>query len=52
MSEDQKNGRWNPARWRREGGKLFWAWIAYQSIKGLITLTLIWIPLFMIWLNR
>lgn len=23
----------------------FWAWIAYQTIKGLITTTLIWVPL-------
>lgn len=23
----------------------FWAWIAYQTIKGLITTTLVWAPL-------
>lgn len=27
--------------------ELFWAWIAYQSVKGLTTLTLIWIPLWL-----
>jgi hypothetical protein len=28
---------------------LFWVWIAYQSIKGMTTLLLIWIPLFLLW---
>ena len=40
-------------RVRKHGGagkKLFWVWIAYQSIKGVITLSLIWIPLLMLWL--
>ncbi len=32
--------------------ELFWAWIAYQSIKGLITTSLIWIPLIMLWLGQ
>lgn len=30
--------------------RLFWAWVAYQSIKGLVTLSFIWIPLFL-WLR-
>ena len=29
--------------------RMFWLWIAYQAIKGTITLTLIWIPLFLLW---
>ena len=29
--------------------ELFWVWIAYQSVKGLITTSLIWIPLFVWW---
>lgn len=29
--------------------RLFWWWVGYQAIKGMITLTLIWIPLFLIW---
>ena len=33
------------------GKKVFWIWIAYQSIKGVITLSLIWIPLFLLWLQ-
>lgn len=38
-------------RFREGGGKAFWIWIAYQSIKGMITLSLIWIPLFLLWLR-
>lgn len=29
--------------------ELFWVWIAYQSIKGMTTLMLIWIPLWLVW---
>lgn len=29
----------------RGASAAFWTWIAYQTIKGLITTTLIWIPL-------
>lgn len=30
----------------KDGGrKVFWAWIAYQTIKGILTTSLIWIPL-------
>ena len=29
--------------------KMFWLWIAYQAIKGMTTMTLIWIPLFLFW---
>lgn len=32
--------------------RLFWWWIAYQSIKGAITLSLIWIPLLILWLRN
>ncbi|MEL6567225.1 MAG: hypothetical protein AAFQ22_02330 [Pseudomonadota bacterium] len=32
--------------------RLFWWWIAYQSIKGVITLSLIWIPLLLLWLRN
>lgn len=37
---------------RRLGRRAFWIWIAYQSIKGAITLSLIWIPLFWFWLSK
>jgi hypothetical protein len=29
--------------------RLFWYWIAYQAVKGTLTLSLIWIPLFLLW---
>lgn len=29
--------------------RMFWLWIAYQAVKGTTTLTLIWIPLFLLW---
>ncbi|MEM1152382.1 MAG: hypothetical protein AAGI03_17875 [Pseudomonadota bacterium] len=32
--------------------RLFWWWAAYQSIKGAITLSLIWIPLLILWLRN
>lgn len=31
--------------------RLFWYWIAYQAIKGMLTLSLIWIPLLLVWLR-
>lgn len=32
--------------------KMFWLWISYQAIKGSLTLTLIWIPLFLLWKQK
>jgi len=32
--------------------KMFWAWIAYQSIKGTLTLSLIWVPIFYLWFTK
>ena len=34
---------------KRHKKELFWIWIAYQTIKGLITLTFIWLPLWLLW---
>lgn len=31
--------------------RAFWIWIVYQSVKGMITLSLIWIPLLWFWLR-
>jgi len=31
--------------------RFFWWWITYQAIKGILTLSLIWIPLFMLWMG-
>ena len=28
---------------------MFWLWLSYQAIKGSLTLTFIWIPLFLLW---
>ncbi len=36
-------------KFKKPGKNMFWAWIAYQSIKGTLTLSFIWIPLFYIW---
>ena len=58
---DRDDAPWARKLWRRmrrpggagkgAGKKVFWIWIAYQSIKGVITLSLIWIPLFLLWLQ-
>jgi hypothetical protein len=43
-----------PPLWRRfkkPGKNMFWAWIAYQAIKGTLTTSLIWIPLIWAWLH-
>ncbi len=32
---------------KEKGGKVFWLWIGYQTIKGIITTSLIWVPLWM-----
>lgn len=34
---------------KKPAGKLFWAWVAYQAIKGTLTLSFIWIPLLYLW---
>jgi hypothetical protein len=34
------------------GKKLFWVWVGYQSVKGILTLSFIWIPLLLLWLNK
>ena len=39
-------------RWLNANRKrFFWWWIAYQAVKGIITLSLIWIPLLLLWLR-
>jgi len=53
MSERITANRFNPLKAVRyiedHKKKLFWVWIAYQSVKGITTLTLIWIPLWLVW---
>ncbi|MEL6416635.1 MAG: hypothetical protein AAFQ15_17015 [Pseudomonadota bacterium] len=31
--------------------RFFWWWVGYQAVKGILTLSLIWIPLLLIWLR-
>ncbi len=38
-------------RLRKPGKQMFWAWIAYQTVKGTLTTSLIWIPLLWAWLH-
>lgn len=53
MSERAAVNRFNPMRAvgyiKDHKKELFWVWIAYQCIKGMTTLTLIWIPLWFVW---
>lgn len=48
--------KFTPRQWiktlKARKKELFWLWIAYQSIKGMITLTIIWIPLWFAWKSR
>ncbi len=37
---------------KKHGKKVFWAWIAYQTIKGTLTTSLIWVPLFLAYWNH
>jgi len=32
--------------------ELFWIWIGYHCIKGILTLSFIWIPLILLWLKQ
>jgi len=34
---------------KKPGKKMFWAWIAYQAIKGTLTTSLIWVPIIYFW---
>tara|TARA_R110001592_G_scaffold29350_3_gene106498 strand:- start:13619 stop:13828 length:210 start_codon:yes stop_codon:yes gene_type:complete len=36
-------------KFKRPSKQMFWAWITYQTIKGSLTTSFIWIPLFWIW---
>ncbi|MCB1561968.1 MAG: hypothetical protein KDJ75_00185 [Alphaproteobacteria bacterium] len=37
---------------KKPGKNLFWAWIAYQAVKGSLTTSLIWFPLLYAWLHH
>lgn len=34
------------------GKKAFWIWVGYQAIKGTLTTSFIWIPLFYVWFTQ
>jgi hypothetical protein len=36
---------------KKPGKQAFWLWIGYQTLKGTLTTTFIWIPLAYAWLN-
>jgi len=39
------------AKFTKPSKELFWVWVAYQSVKGILTTTFIWIPALVYWLN-
>ena len=57
--EDAAQTRQNPIQrlrssidWLNKNKKrFFWWWVGYQAIKGMLTLSLIWIPLALLWLG-
>ena len=46
-----KRKRWFP-RFKKPGKNLFWAWVAYQAVKGTLTTSFIWIPLIWAWFHH
>jgi len=50
VAEKQEKRHWRE-RLRKPGRDMFWAWIAYQTVKGTITTSLIWIPLLWTWIH-
>ncbi len=48
----EKKRTWNLPKifpFKAPGKEVFWVWVLYQTVKGTITTTFIWIPLFYIW---
>ncbi|MGN7438969.1 MAG: hypothetical protein ACTHOO_10045 [Alcanivorax sp.] len=39
------------SRFKKPSKQMFWAWIAYQTIKGSLTTMFIWLPLIWYWLG-
>ncbi len=39
-------------KFKKPSKHMFWAWIAYQCIKGILTTTFIWIPLLYLWFSK
>jgi hypothetical protein len=36
---------------KKQGKMAFWAWIAYQTLKGTLTTTFIWGPILLAWIS-
>ncbi|MDH5721865.1 MAG: hypothetical protein OEY94_00900 [Alphaproteobacteria bacterium] len=34
---------------KKSGNKAFWVWVVYQAIKGILTTSLIWVPMIYFW---
>jgi hypothetical protein len=46
------NVRGGMQRLKAHCSRYFWLWITYQTIKGLTTTTLVWVPLVIWWFDR
>ncbi len=51
MTEDVRKPIFEWKILKKPGKNMFWAWIAYQTIKGTLTTTFIWIPAFYYWMH-
>ncbi len=52
MEEVKKENNSFLQKFKKPSKNMFWAWIAYQSIKGTLTLSFIWIPLIYMWFKN
>lgn len=34
---------------KKPAGKMFWVWVGYQFVKGILSVSFIWIPLLYLW---
>ena len=51
MTNDKPNHKSIWRKFRKPSKQMFWAWIAYQTVKGTLTTSLIWIPLIWAWMH-
>jgi len=47
--EEKPKRHFSLFRFKKPAKHMFWAWITYQVVKGSLTTTFIWIPLFYAW---
>lgn len=50
VAENKENNIWFK-RFKKPGKHMFWTWIAYQTVKGTLTTSLIWVPLMWAWFH-